>query len=98
MTQTKWIRHFIAQLSFALLVASATAFAQKEMSIAEVQGDKAKSPVENQLVKVRGVVTAITRNSIFIQTPDDKVDGNPATSEGLLVFLGQRSAFAGSVG
>src|SRR4051812_39316841 len=83
----------LAVVGFALPV-----FAQKEMSIAEVQGDKAKSAVEGQQVKVRGIVTAITRNGIFVQTPDDKADSNPQTSEGIYVYLGQNAPFGGAVG
>jgi predicted extracellular nuclease len=98
MIQARSLKQLFTILAFTLFAGSVSIFAQKEMTIAEVQGDKAKSPVEGQQVKVRGVVTAITRNSIFIQTPDDEVDNNPATSEGLLVFLGQKAEFGGSVG
>lgn len=73
-------------------------YAQKDLSIAQVQGDKAKSPYENQQVRVRGIVTAKNRNGIFVQTPDDKVDGDPATSEGIYVFLGQTSSYGGDIG
>ncbi len=91
-------KYLFALLTITLFAGSISIFAQKEMTIAEVQGDKAKSPVEGQQVKVKGVVTAINHNGIFIQTPDDKVDNNPATSEGLYVFLGQNAAFSGSIG
>jgi predicted extracellular nuclease len=76
----------------------ASGYAQAEKTIAEVQGDKARSPLEGQQVRVRGIVTARNRNGIFIQTPDDKVDGNPLTSEGLFVFIGQQGSFGGSIG
>jgi len=35
---------------------------------------------------VTGIVTARTKTGFFLQTPDDKTDGNPATSEGIFVF------------
>jgi len=73
-------------------------FGQKELTIAEIQGDKAKTPVENQAVKTTGIVTAKNRNGYFIQTPDDKVDKNPMTSEGLYVFVGQNGSFDGAIG
>lgn len=73
-------------------------FAQKDLSISQIQGDKAKSPYENQQVRVRGIVTARNRNGIFIQTPDDKIDSDPVTSEGLYVFLGQNSPYSGDLG
>jgi predicted extracellular nuclease len=98
-------RFFLPKSGFAgagLFVAAAIGgthvFAQKDLSIAEVQGDKAKSVYENQQVRVRGIVTAKNPNGIFIQSPDDKTDGNSATSEGIYVFLGQNSAYSGDVG
>lgn len=60
--------------------------AQKQYSIAEIQGDKNISPHERESASVNGVVTARTRTGFFLQTPDDKVDANPATSEGIFVF------------
>ena len=60
--------------------------AQKEFSISSVQGDKNISPVEGQQVRVSGIVTARIRSGFFLQTPDAKVDSNPAASEGIYVF------------
>jgi predicted extracellular nuclease len=60
--------------------------AQKARAISEIQGDKNASPIINEQVRVSGIVTARTRSGFFIQTPDDKTDNNPATSEGILVF------------
>src|SRR5438034_4514986 len=60
--------------------------AQKQYSIAEIQGDKNISPHVGEDVSVSGVVTARTRTGFFLQTPDDKADGNPATSEGIFIF------------
>lgn len=73
-------------LSFAVLGFSTVANAQKSRPISEVQGDKNASPLEGEQAKVSGVVTARTRSGFFIQTPDDKTDDNPATSEGIFVF------------
>lgn len=90
-------RHFL----FVLLVTfslSIAALGQQTHTIAEVQGDKAQSPLENQQVTVRGIVTAFTRNGIFVQTPDDKVDANPLTSEGLFVFVNRDNPFSGAIG
>jgi len=66
--------------------------------IAEVQGDKSRSALEGKQVTVRGIVTARNRSGIFIQTPDDKTDKDPGTSEGLFVFLGQQGTFSGDIG
>ncbi len=71
-------------LSLFLLVAAAAA--QKDMTIAEVQGDGNTSAAVGQKVRLTGVVTARTRTGFFIQTPDDKIDANKNTSEGIFVF------------
>ncbi len=90
---------FRCLLSVAILMAAAfCAFGQKDLTIAEVQGDRAKSPVEGQQVRVRGVVTAQNRNGVFVQTPDDKADSNPATSEAIYVYIGQNGSFSGGIG
>lgn len=77
-------RVFFAVVSIA--VVTTTAFAQREYSIAQIQGKGNVSPLNNQQVKTSGVVTARTRNGFFIQTPDEKIDSDPATSEGVFVF------------
>ena len=59
---------------------------QKELSIAQIQGDTNTSPVVGQNVRIAGVVTARTRSGFFLQTPDDKADNNKNTSEGIFVF------------
>jgi predicted extracellular nuclease len=70
----------------SLIALSGYVVAQKQYTIAEVQGDKNVSPHEREDVSVTGVVTARTRTGFFIQTPDDKIDANPSTSEGIFVF------------
>lgn len=69
-----------------LLAGSVSLFAQTEYSIAEIQGDKNISPHENKVVRVTGIVTAISKNGFYIQTPDNKVDNDPKTSEGLYIY------------
>ncbi len=72
---------------FVLILAAALpAVAQKEYSIAEIQGTGNASPRVDEQVLTTGVVTAIIRSGFFIQTPDEKTDANPATSEGIFVF------------
>src|SRR4051794_36372486 len=73
-------------LFFVTIALAFSAFAQKEYSIAEIQGDKNASRHEGESVRTSGIVTAVMRTGFFLQTPDDKVDGNPATSEGIFVF------------
>lgn len=60
--------------------------AQKELSIAAIQGEKNASPHTGANVRVSGIVTARTKTGFFIQTPDDKTDGNTLSSEGIFVF------------
>ena len=92
------ITSILAWLLFVVPAAGISASAQKDLTIAQIQGDKAKSPYENQQVRVQGIVTARNRNGIFIQTPDGKTDNDPATSEGIYVFLGANSAYSGDIG
>lgn len=72
---------FLAVICLTISVA-----AQKDYAIAEVQGDKITSPVEKQSVRLTGIVTARLKGGFFLQSPDDKTDGNPATSEGIYVY------------
>jgi uncharacterized protein len=86
---------FVAVVSITF---GTTAFAQREYAIAQIQGDKNISPLLNQQVKTTGIVTARTRTGFFIQTPDEKIDSNPATSEGILVFTRTEPGPDASVG
>ena len=82
----KRIPVLLVAATIAAIAFSSAAFGQKALSISEVQGDRNTSPHEREIVTVTGVVTARTKTGFFIQTPDDKTDGNPATSEGIFVF------------
>lgn len=55
-------------------------------SISMVQGNGNSSPLVNQTVMIQGIVTGIKSNGFFIQTPDERKDAHPATSEGIFVF------------
>ena len=78
------------RLTFILLLVAhcslLTAYAQKDRLISDVQGEKNVSPYETQTARLTGIVTARTRSGFFMQTPDDKTDNNPKTSEGIFVF------------
>ena len=78
--------HTCLVLAFAILAVAPNVFAQKDHSISEVQGEKTVSPYEKQTVRLTGIVTARTVGGFYIQTPDNKTDNNPVTSEGILVF------------
>ena len=55
-------------------------------AIHDIQGPGSTSPLVGQSVTTTGIVTAIKSNGFFLQTPDDQIDGNPTTSEGVFVF------------
>ena len=75
-----------ALLSLLSALLAASAFAQKDLPISAVQGNKNISPVEGQSVRVSGIVTARTRTGYFMQTPDMRADSDPSTSEGIFIF------------
>jgi predicted extracellular nuclease len=81
----------------AILAGALSVAAQKEMSIAQVQGDKGSSPVVGENVRITGVVTAMLPKGFYVQTPDDKTDKDPNTSEGIYVF-GENSVGQVSLG
>jgi hypothetical protein len=55
------------------------------LTIPEIQGVGHLSPVAGFDVKTEGVVTAVAFDSFFVQDPDG--DGDPATSDGMRVFM-----------
>lgn len=61
------------------------------VAISMIQGAQHRSPLEGMTVVTRGIVSSIfelssTNRGFYLQNPDG--DGNPATSEGILVFVG----------
>jgi len=83
--------------AFVIFTGAFGVFAQTEASIAQIQGPKGVSPFENQNVKTTGIVTSVLKKSFYIQTPDDKIDADPNTSEGILVY-GENSARQVAIG
>lgn len=82
-----WKRMSRASLPVILIVVFAASIsANKELTIAAVQGEKNLSEFVEQSVRVTGIVTARTRSGFFLQTPDAKTDANPLTSEGIFIF------------
>lgn len=68
------------------------------MPIGQIQGRGSASPHVNQVVTFRGVVTGlyedrntsgITYYTLFVQDLPDQEDGDPATSDGIALFLGR---------
>ncbi len=77
------MRSFIGYL--VLLTASA-GFAQKDLTIAEIQGSKNLSDHIGQSIRTTGIVTARIKTGFFLQTPDAKIDSDPLSSEGIYIF------------
>jgi predicted extracellular nuclease len=65
--------------------------------ISSIQGPGASSPLTGT-VTTRGVVTAITSNGFFIQTPTTEADADPLTSEGIFIFTGSAGTKPSSTG
>lgn len=82
---------------FALVFVTDIA-AQKNRLIGDIQGEKAVSPYERESVRVSGIVTARLKSGFFIQTPDDKVDNNPNTSEGIYIYTRSEPSGEAAIG
>lgn len=79
------IKSFV--LGAAIFMAGALSIlGQKPLSIAEVQGNRGVSPYEKSVVSINGIVTAISKNGFYVQTPDDLIDKDPETSEAIFVY------------
>jgi len=58
-----------------------------QLAVHQIQGPGSISPYAGQVVTTTaGIVTAVKSNGFFIQMPDEAVDGDPNTSEGIFVF------------
>ncbi|HEX2916470.1 MAG TPA: choice-of-anchor A family protein [Chloroflexia bacterium] len=55
--------------------------------IHDIQGNRHISPLRNQNVTTSGIVTALSSNGLYLETPTSQFDNDPATSEGVFVFL-----------
>ena len=64
--------------------------AQQNLEIYEIQGSGLMSSFTNQRVSTTGIVTAVADDRFFIQTPDASSDNNDLTSDGLMVYSGNR--------
>ncbi len=64
----------------------------RTLAIHDIQGAGARSAVENEVVGTTGIVTGRKSNGFFLQSPDDAVDGDANTSEGIFVFTGAAPA------
>lgn len=68
------------------------------LSIHDIQGPDDTSPFKGRLVSTTGIVTGVKSNGFFIQNPDNAVDADPNTSEGVFVFTSSRPTAVATVG
>ena len=67
--------------------------------IFEIQGSGSASPMENSFVRMQNnVVTAVSSDGFFMQTPTMRDDADIDTSNGIFVFTGAGSKVFASVG
>ena len=89
---------FLSLLFLTVSIFVSDASAQKDRAIGEVQGDKNTSPFDRETARLSGIVTARLKGGFFIQSPDDKTDNNPATSEGIYVYTGSEPSVEATIG
>lgn len=75
----------------ALALLPLAAQAQTRVSIPQIQGAVAASPLAGQSVATSGTVTAIFPQLRGFYVQDPKGDGNAQTSDGLFVYLGNKA-------
>ncbi len=92
------MRKIFTILFLSVLIFVSDASAQKDRVIGEVQGEKNVSPFEGQSVRLTGIVTARLKGGFFLQTPDEKTDGNPNTSEGIYIFTKSEPSGEAAIG
>jgi len=62
-------------------------FVPDSVEIWEIQGEGQCSPIEDTTVLTTGnIVTAVQNDGFFIQTPEERTDGNIETSDGIFVY------------
>jgi hypothetical protein len=97
-----WVKHSLATGSGGTLFSPGTridgsgfAGCPQRLEIHEIQGSGHSSPFEGSAVITNdNVVTAVDTNGFYIQTPDERVDADPETSQGIFVFTASPPAVA----
>ena len=87
-------KHLLLGATLALLLATAQA-RFVDTPIYAIQGSGSTSPLLGQSVTTTGVVTKLTNNGFFMQDPNG--DGDPLTSDGILVFTSTAPTVSGPV-
>ena len=92
------MKRVFLSLAVVFLLFSWDVSAQRNRRISDIQGTKKVSDYQREWVRVTGIITARSRNGFYLQTPDDQVDKNPNTSEGLFVFTRTEPSAEATVG
>lgn len=92
------MKRVLLSLTVVFFLFSLDIAAQRNRLISDVQGTKNVSDYQREWVRVSGIVTARARNGFYLQTPDNQVDANPNTSEGLFVFTREEPSAEAGVG
>ena len=82
----------VAPQSASLQAVAVSGCGAKAVRISEVQGSGALSPIAGSTVTIEAVVTSPYLSAVggvFVQEERDHRDGDPATSEGLVILLDQ---------
>ncbi len=69
-------------------LSSAPSLPEDTVHIFDIQGDGPTTPLAGKAVNTYGVVTGVGGAFFFLQDPQG--DGDPATSDGIMVYLGRR--------
>jgi len=81
----RWYLVLVLHLS----VLNLTLFGQVTLEIWEIQGTGNSSPfIGQEVITNQNVVTAVGSDFFFIQTPSNRSDDNPLTSDGLFIYTG----------
>jgi endonuclease/exonuclease/phosphatase family metal-dependent hydrolase len=75
--------------AFLTILVLITQLHAQNLEIWEIQGTGNTSPYLGQVINSNNnIVTAVGEEFFFIQTPPERSDNNPATSDGLLIYTG----------
>ena len=68
---------------------------QTTLEIWQIQGAGAESPYRDSLIKApRNIVTLVTDDRFFIQTPPERSDNDTLTSDGIMIYTGTETGLA----
>ncbi len=85
---------YILSIFYLLIFTSICISQNTELEIWEIQGDGVSSDFQDSLItSSRNIVTLVTDDRFFIQTPPERSDNDPLTSDGIMVYVGDNPPF-----